>query len=190
MRQVLGGHHRVAARRVTLVQHARGGGHQHRDRPRLHRQLLSRALKERGFNTLPQLRLAGIDGDRARLIDADPGIEIRVHLHIAEGRAFRRRWSALREPSPAEHREANDQAAPGQKAAPRQGGFHHFGHALFHLPRLQLARPAARRIALMMRICVPHRQRFGCIQSRICWSVGDRFCRSNAWLRIIMPGMQ
>jgi hypothetical protein len=94
------------------------GGHQHRDRLRVHRQLLGRALQERGFNTLPQLRLAGIYGDRARLIDTDPGIEVRVHFQIAEGRAVRLRRSAPRE-SPAEHRKADDQAAAGQKAAPR-----------------------------------------------------------------------
>jgi hypothetical protein len=85
----------------------RGGGHHHRDRLRLHRQLLGRALQERGFNTLAQLR-SGKDGDRVGLIDADPGIEVGVHLQIAEGRAFRLRRRALRESPHAEHRKTDD----------------------------------------------------------------------------------
>jgi hypothetical protein len=48
----------------------------------------------------------------------------------------------------------------------------------------------ARRIARMIRICVPQRHKLGSISARICASVGLAFRCSNACARMIMPAMQ
>ncbi len=154
---------RIAARGVALVGRALGVGGDERDALERNGELLGGDLLQRSLHALPQLRLAGEDGDAAVGADADPRVELGRSV---EGARQLRRLRLLR--------------AGGEELASRKDGAH-------ALPFINCAaRPTARRI----RMCVPQRHSPGESALRMSSSDAPGFFSSNAWARIIIPGMQ
>ena len=80
--------HGLASGREPLVGRAAGVGCHQFDVDRFHIKFFGRHLKKRSTDALPQLRLAGKDGDCPVRIDPDPGVEETVVVETA--RQFRR----------------------------------------------------------------------------------------------------
>jgi hypothetical protein len=162
--------HRVAAGGVALVGGQLGvGGDQAQDR-RIEAELLRGDLDQRRLDPLAEFGLAGEHRDAAVRIEADPGIDPR---RLGEAAGQRRPGRA----DPDEERAADEQRPAGER-----------GHD--PPPAAGLGRPAARRTAARIRMCVPQRQRLSRRAARISSSPGCGFSRSRAWARITMPAMQ
>ena len=85
--------HRIAARGVALVGRARCVGGNEPDARRADDELFRGELNERGLDALPELDLAGKDGDGSVRIDANPGVE---HRRVLEASRKSRRPRLLR----------------------------------------------------------------------------------------------
>ncbi len=189
---------RTATRGEAFVGCATRIGRDHIDPRGIDPELLGRDLRERRLDPLPELGLAREYGHAAVGIDPNPGVEKRS---VAE--APRQLWGArclLRgEPHRGLQREAHDQRAARREKAPPRHRRDRFetdvrleGHdpACFTPEIAALVSSAARRTARRMRMCVPHRHRFGIMWRRISASDGAGFFSSRACARMIIPAMQ
>ncbi len=138
-------------------------------------ELVGGDLAQRRQNALTELDLAREDGDAAIRVDADPTIERAVVIEAA-GQFFRRLLGKGERPGEAEA--DNYGAGAESELAAGETGAH------------SDASLAARRIARMIRPCVPQRQRLPASAARIAASSGSGFWSSNALAPMIMPAMQ
>src|ERR1035437_10926313 len=192
--------HRVACCGVACVRSALRVGRDEIDPIEINREFLGRDLNQRGFYALPQFRLAGEHGAASIGVDANPGVEHRLICEASRKRSFR--WLGIRSSVIAlsakllrQKRETYDQRTPAREkmASGEECSGDGINHRLapFALPLDVFCRAlAGRTTARRLRMCVPHRHRFGLRGSRMSASEADGFFSSSAWARMIMPGMQ
>src|SRR5208282_1046627 len=190
----------AAAESAHVEGRARGVAHHQAHALEWDAQLVGHTLRERGANVLPDLDLAGEDGDAAVFADMQPGADF-----LREWLAAARAATGFLRRSVCRNRQGNDHARSGEfeeiAAAPiemMRGAFGEFeslglwdeGVArLAHRGAFFMA-SAARAMAWTMRGCVPQRQMLPCMNSTICCGEGLGFCRSSVTPVRIMPEVQ
>src|SRR6266571_8164665 len=165
---------RLAAGGLALVGSERGIGVHDLDALQIDVELVGGDLGERGADALPQLDLAGENGDRAVRVDAQPRVEHAVVVEAPGERGGLR----LAERQLGGKRKRNDQRAAGlEEIAARERGLHAISFA-------------ARCTARTMRLCEAQRHRCpfrACLISR---SLGRGLESSSALSAMIMPLLQ
>ena len=112
--------HRIAARGVALVGRARCVSGDQPDACRADDELFRGELNERRLDALPELDLAGKDGDGSVRVDANPGVEQRRVLEASRKNRRPDFLRSLRGSLARQQREANYQGAgAGDELAPR-----------------------------------------------------------------------